>query len=95
MHQINRNSAYKYNGFGLKCLAQMVLRRAPACFVDYFYILVVCYYLFLLPVSHMYWLYMTRQLSAADNVAKKCFFLKRINKYSYGIYIRKEREYAK
>jgi len=52
-------------------------------------------FLVLLPVSHMYWLYMTCQLSAADNVAKKCFFLKRINKYSYGLYIRKEREYAK
>ncbi len=46
MHQINRNSAYKYNGFGLKCRSEMVLRRAPACFVDYFYILVVCYYMF-------------------------------------------------
>lgn len=62
-------------------------RKARACNVDYFLLLVSCYYSFLLPVSHMNWLYMARTLCTAKNVAKKCFFLKRINKYSHGLYI--------
>lgn len=66
----------------------MVLSGKPRFLCGLFVIISLLLLLvFLLPVSHMNWLYMTCTPCTAKNVAKKCFFLKRINKYSHGLYI--------
>jgi len=58
--QINRNNAYKYNGFRLKWCPKMVLSGKPRFLCGLFVIISLLLLLvFLLPVSHMNWLYMT------------------------------------